>query len=124
MEDVHTFQVHLVVTGISWQHVNQMVCALHFFDGVTLGHSEIPERIAYAREPLKLPVVLIAEEVVRFLKAILGPKEPHSADDVYAAGLSVSEVAFLAIPDIDRQRMVIRVSGQRRQGRHALATTS
>ncbi|UWU68022.1 hypothetical protein [Bradyrhizobium sp. NC92] len=71
MEDVHTFQVHLVVTGISWPDLNQMVCALHFFDGVTLGHSEIPGRIAYAREPRKLPVVLIAEEVVSFLKAIL-----------------------------------------------------
>ncbi|WP_271519384.1 hypothetical protein [Bradyrhizobium sp. CCBAU 53380] len=44
---------------------------MHFFDGVTLGHSEIPDRIAYAREPRKLPVVLIAEEVVSFLKAIL-----------------------------------------------------
>ncbi|UWU83254.1 hypothetical protein N2605_27540 [Bradyrhizobium yuanmingense] len=47
-EDVHTFQVQLVVTGIFWPHLNQMVCALHFFNGVTLGHSEIPGRIAYA----------------------------------------------------------------------------
>ncbi|MCA1363420.1 hypothetical protein I6F14_23775 [Bradyrhizobium sp. IC3069] len=59
------------MTGISWRHLNQMVCALHFFDGVTLGHSESPERIAYAREPRKLPIVLIAEEVVSLLKAIL-----------------------------------------------------
>ncbi|WP_271575667.1 hypothetical protein [Bradyrhizobium sp. CCBAU 11361] len=71
MEDVHTFQVHFVVTGISWPHLNQMVCASHLFDGMTLGHSEISERIACAREPRKLPVVLITEEVVSFLKAIL-----------------------------------------------------
>ena len=30
----------------------------------------MPERIAYAREPSKLPVVLSADEVVRFLEAI------------------------------------------------------
>ncbi|MEO5338864.1 MAG: hypothetical protein H7841_18580, partial [Magnetospirillum sp. WYHS-4] len=30
----------------------------------------IPERIAYAREPRKLPVVLSADEVVRFLEAV------------------------------------------------------
>ncbi|WP_370157595.1 hypothetical protein [Bradyrhizobium yuanmingense] len=44
---------------------------MHLSDGVTLGHSEIPERIVYAREPRKLPIVLIAEKVVSLLKAIL-----------------------------------------------------
>jgi hypothetical protein len=29
----------------------------------------VPERIAYAREPSKLPAVLSADEVVRFLEA-------------------------------------------------------
>ena len=41
---------------------------LRFFYGVTLGHGETPERIPYAREPRKLPVVLSADEVVRFLE--------------------------------------------------------
>jgi site-specific recombinase XerD len=57
VEDVRAFQVHLVATGISWPALNQTVCALRFFYGVTLGHAEIPERIPYAREPRKLPVV-------------------------------------------------------------------
>jgi Phage integrase, N-terminal SAM-like domain len=64
LEDVRAFQVHLVATGISWPALNQIVCALRFFYGVTLGHAIIPERIAYAREPRKLPVVLSADEVV------------------------------------------------------------
>jgi hypothetical protein len=51
LEDVHAFQVHLVARGISWPALNQIVCALRFFYGVTLGHPTIPERIAYAREP-------------------------------------------------------------------------
>jgi hypothetical protein len=40
------------------------------FYGVTLGQATVPERIAYAREPSKLPVVLSADKVVRFLEAI------------------------------------------------------
>jgi site-specific recombinase XerD len=71
LEDVHAFQVHLVATGISWPALNQIVCALRFFYGVTLGHDTVPERIAYAREPSKLPVVLSADEVVRFLEVYI-----------------------------------------------------
>ncbi len=37
LDDVHAFQVHLVSTGISWSGLNQIVCALRFFYGVTLG---------------------------------------------------------------------------------------
>jgi hypothetical protein len=49
LEDVRAFQVHLVAIGMSWPALNQIVCALRFFYGVTLGHDAIPERIAYAR---------------------------------------------------------------------------
>ena len=70
LEDVRAFQVHLVSTGISWASLNQIVCALRFFYGVTLGEAEVPERIAYAREPRKLPVVLSADEVVLFLESV------------------------------------------------------
>ena len=109
LEDVHAFQVHLVATGISWPSLNQIVCALRFFYGVTLGQDAVPERIAYAREPSKLPVVLSADEVVRFLEAIPSLKSRMALTTVYAAGLRVSEVVLLKIADIDSQRMVIRV---------------
>jgi site-specific recombinase XerD len=98
-----------VAIGISWPALNQIVCALRFFYGVTLGHDAIPERIAYAREPRKLPVVLSADEVVRFLEAIPSLKSRTALTTVYAAGLRVSEVVLLKIPHIDSQRMVIRV---------------
>ena len=76
---------------------------------MTLGHSTIPERIAYAREPRKLPVVLSADEVVSFLEAIPSLKSRIALTTVYATGLRVSEVVFLKVADIDSQRMVIRV---------------
>src|SRR5579863_2982825 len=109
LEDVRAFQVHLVATGISWPALNQTVCALRFFYGVTLGQGEIPERIAYAREPRKLPVVLNADEVVRFLEAVPGLKTRVALTTAYAAGLRASEAVSLKVADIDSVRMVIRV---------------
>ncbi len=47
VEDVRAYQVYLVARGISWPALNQTVCALRFFYGVTLGRNEIPEWIAY-----------------------------------------------------------------------------
>jgi integrase/recombinase XerD len=120
LKDVHAFQVHLVATGISWPSLNQIVCALRFFYGVTLGQDAVPERIAYARKPSKLPVGLSADEVVRFLEAILSLKSRMALTTVYAAGLRVSEVALLKIADIDSQRMVIRVE-QARAARTAMS---
>jgi integrase/recombinase XerD len=76
---------------------------------VTLGHGTIPERIAYAREPRKLPVVLSADEVVCFLEAIPSLKSRTALTTVYATGLRVSEVVSLKVTDIDSKRRVIRV---------------
>src|ERR1700761_610559 len=109
LEDVRAFQVHLVATGISWPGLNQIVCALRFFYGVTLGHGEIPERIPYAREPRKLPVVLSADEVVRFLEAVPSLKTRAALTTAYAAGLRASEAVGLKVGDVDSGRMVIRV---------------
>jgi Site-specific recombinase XerD len=103
---------------------NQIVCALRFFYGVTLGQDAIPERISYARQPSKLPVVLSADEVVRFLEAIPSLKSRTALTTVYAAGLRVSEVV---LAEDHRHRQPADGdpgrAGQGRQGplRHALS---
>src|SRR5947208_16692844 len=61
LEKVRAFQVYLVANGISWPALNQTVCALRFFYGVTLGNGEIPGRIPCGRDPLKLPVWVHAD---------------------------------------------------------------
>ena len=109
LEDVRAFQVHLVSTGISWAALNQTVCALRFFYGVTLSHAEIPERIPYARQPRTLPIVLSADEVVRFLEAVPSLKTRTALTTAYAAGLRASETIGLRLADIDSKRMVMRV---------------
>jgi len=109
VEDVRAYQVYLVAQGISWPALNQKVCALRFFYGVTLNRPEIPERIAYAREPRKLPVILGADEVVRFLEAVPSLKSRTALTTAYAAGLRASEAVSLKVADIDSSRMLIQV---------------
>src|SRR5262245_61938495 len=109
MEAVRAYQVQLVTQGISWPALNQTVCALRFFYGVTLGRSDLPERIPYAREPRKLPLVLSADEVVRFLEAVPGLKSRTALTTAYAAGLRASEAVRLKVSDIDSGRMMIRI---------------
>ncbi len=127
LEEVRAYQVHLASKGVAWGSLNQVVCALRFFYGVTLGEATIPERIAYAREPLKLPAVLSADEVVRFLEAVSSLKARVALTTAYAAGLRVSEVAALKIGDIPgsspgtSRRMAMRIEhGKGGKERHAL----
>lgn len=109
LEDVRAFQVYLVSQGISWPALNQTVCALRFFYGVTLNRAEIPERIAYARTPRKLPTILSADEVVRFLEAVPSLKARAALTTAYAAGLRASEAVSLKVGDIDSDRMVLQI---------------
>lgn len=109
LEDVRTFQVHLAGRGVSWGSLNQTVCALRFFYGITLGFDEVPERIPYARQPRTLPVVLSQDEVVRFLEAVSSLKCRAALTKAYGAGLRVSEVVAIKPCDIDSERMVIRI---------------
>lgn len=106
---MRAFQVFLVSQGISWPALNQTVCALRFFYGVTLNRAEIPERIAYARTPRKLPAILSADEVVRFLEAVPSLKTRTALTAAYGAGLRASEAVSLKVADIDSERMLIQV---------------
>src|SRR6516162_4916556 len=42
LEDVRAYQAHLASKGVAWGPLNQVVCALRFFYGVTLGQATIP----------------------------------------------------------------------------------
>jgi len=109
LEDVRTYQVHLAGKEVAWATLNQVVCALRFFYGVTLGNDSVPERIPYARTPKSLPVILSADEVTRFLESVSSLKCRVALTTAYSAGLRVSEVVGIRIGDIDSDRMVIHV---------------
>ena len=109
LEDVRAYQIHLISKGIAWTTLNQIVCALRFFYGITLGQDEVPERIPYARRPSPLPDVLSQDEVVRFLEAVSSLKCRIALTTAYAAGLRVSEVVAIEVRNIDSDRMVIHI---------------
>jgi integrase/recombinase XerD len=109
LAEVRAYQIHLTSTGTSWAAFNVAVSALRFFYGVTLGRSAIVERVPYARKQQQLPVILSADEVVRFFVAVPSLKHRTALMAAYAAGLRVSEVVRLRVADIDRDRMLIRV---------------
>jgi len=110
LEDVRAYQVHLVSQGIAWATLNQVVSSLRFFYGVTLGRKDLPERIAYARRPKTLPVILSPEEVAAFLEAVPSRRDRVALTTAYATGLRASEVVGLCTHDLDSSRMVIRVA--------------
>lgn len=111
LEEVRAYQLHLVGLKRSWTHINQVTCALRFFFCVTLGRTEAIERIISAREPLKQPMVLSAEEVARFLEAVPALRDRVALTTAYAAGLRVGEVSRLQASSIDSKRMLILIVG-------------
>ena len=111
LEEVRAYQLHLIGKKRSWSHINQVTCALRFFFVMTLGRKEAVERIISAREPLKQPLVLSAEEVVRFLEAVPALRDRVALTTAYAAGLRVGEVSRLQITSIDSKRMLILITG-------------
>ena len=121
IEDVRTYQVHLVAHSIAWASLNQTVSALRFFYGVTLGRKDLPKRIPYARVPKTLPVVLSVAEVARLIDAVDDVLCRTALATVYATGLRTAEVLALRIEHIESARELIRVEqGKGRKDRYVM----
>ena len=121
LEQVRAYQLHLIKQKRSWSHINQVACALRFFYGVTLGQTEAFERIVGGQKPDKLPLVLNADEVARFLQAVSGLRNRVVLTTAYAAGLRVGEVVRLKVGSIDSQRMLIHIeNGKGGRDRYAM----
>lgn len=109
LDEVRAYQLHLIGVKRSWTHVNQVTRALRFFFAVMLGRREVVERIISAREPVKKPLVLSAEEVARFLAAVPDLRSRVALTTAYAARLRVGEVSRLQATSIDRICMLILI---------------
>lgn len=120
-EDVRNYQLHLVSRGLGVQAINQIMCALRFFYGTTLGKTGVSEQIPLGRRPDTLPPVLARDEVERFLKAVRDLEFRTAFVTIYATGLRVSEAVTLTIKDIDSARMVIHIrQGKGRKDRYVM----
>jgi integrase/recombinase XerD len=109
-DEVRAYLLYLVQNKkIAPGYCTQILSALRFFYGVTLGRDEVFKRIVYPKRSRKLPVVLSLDEAAQFLGAVTKLKDLALLMAAYGAGLRVSEIPQLRVEDIDSRRMVIRV---------------
>jgi len=108
-EHLRAYQLHQRESGVQPPTMNGTVAALRFFFTTTCDRPEMARYLRLVKQPQKLPVVLTPEEVLLLLEAAPGPKYKAALAVAYGAGLRVSEVANLKVPDIDSKRMVLRI---------------
>jgi len=109
-EDVRSFQLHMIeVRKIGWSSFNQAVSGLRFLFRTTSPKPWPVAMIPFGKRPKKLPAVLSGEEVNRLLSCVSCLKHRTFLLTQYAAGLRLNEAARLTIPDIDSQRMQLRI---------------
>ncbi len=109
-EDIRAYLVHLTTQRkLAPASLSIVAGALRFLYHVTLKREWSDKEIPLPKRPLKLPVILSREEIVRFLECITSLKHRTLLMTAYAAGLRVSEAARLKVTDIDSQRMMLRV---------------
>lgn len=110
-EDIRAYQVYLTnEKKLAPGSVLIAVAALRFLYKVSLRKDWTFEDVIPApKKPQKLPVVLSPEEVLQFLDCVANTRHRAILTTCYAAGLRISEAVHLKPPDIDSQRMVIRV---------------
>jgi len=110
-EEIRTYQVYLTnEKKLAPGSVLIAVAALRFLYKVSLKKDWAFEEVIPApKKPQTLPIVLSPEEVLQFLGCVTNTKHHAILTTCYAAGLRISEAVRLTIPDIDSQRMVLRV---------------
>ena len=121
VEELRSFQLHLVDTGTSPITLNATLTGLKFFFDITLGRGELMARMQPVKVPRTLPVVLSPEEVSRLIAAARNVKHQAALSVAYGAGLRASEVIALKVGDVDSQRMTLRVEqGKGAKDRYAM----
>jgi len=121
-EQVRTYQVHLIEERkLAAGSLSVVAAALRFLYKITLGRAWNDDDIPCPKRPLKLPIVLSPEQVVRFLACVASTKHRAILTTIYATGLRVSEAVALGPADIDSSRMVLRVDqGKGRKDRYVM----
>ena len=121
VEELRSFQLHLVDTGTSPITLNATLTGLKFFFDITLGQGELMAKMQPVKLPRTLPVVLSPQEVSRLIAAARNIKHQAALSVAYGAGLRASEVCALKVGDVDSQRMTLRVEqGKGAKDRYAM----
>jgi integrase/recombinase XerD len=121
VEELRSYQLHLVDHSTSPISLNAAITGLKFFFDITLDHAELMAKMQPVRIPQKLPVVLSRDEVARLIVATGNLKHQTALSVAYGTGLRASEVVALKVGDIYSERMTLRVEqGNGRKDRYAM----
>ena len=114
-EDVETFLIHLVrERKLSPGTHNVYAAALRFVYGAAFGRPEVTQRIPRRKKPMRLPVLLMPEQIAILLGAVASLTVRTVLMLAYGAGLRVGEACRLRVPDIDSRAMVLHVRHAKR----------
>lgn len=120
--DVRAFLVHLMdERHLSCASHDVYVGALKFFFRVTMKRPDVVAELPRRKVPMRLSAVLSQGEVAQLIDNTSSPKHRAICETLYGAGLRVSELCKLQLPDIDSRSMVVHIhSAKRGRERDAL----
>lgn len=120
-DDVRLFQLHLIESGASICNRNRIMTGVRFLLRVTLRRHDLAAEVWHMKEPLKLPPVLVSDEIKRVLSCAQSLKARVMLTLAYGCGLRAGEVVRLTAGDIDSEQMIIRiVQSKGRKDRHVM----
>jgi site-specific recombinase XerD len=124
-EQSRAYLHHLLVERhLAWSSCHQGACGLQFVYIKTRGWAPFHLTLPPRTQRSQLPHVLSTEELPRLFLSAKNPKHRALLMTPYAAGLRVSEVVHLQLPDIESDRGLMRINqGQGRKDRYTLLST-
>jgi integrase/recombinase XerD len=109
-EEIRRFLLHVMeVDRVSYETYRQILAALKFLYGVTLGRAWEVERLPFPRKRHRLPTVLSPQQVFDLLREIRSLKYRAVLMVLYGAGLRIAEGCRLKVADIDSKQMILHV---------------
>lgn len=120
-DDLRAFVHSLFDVGLSAVSINRKISTIRTFFrfmSVTGRTGQDPSiDLELLKVGRKLPITLSIDEVIRIIEAAddpsaLGLRDRACLELLYGAGLRISELLGLTIPDVDRENGVIRVTGK------------
>ena len=109
LEEIKQFLHHRIKNGFSYSNINISCNAFKVMFNRVLKRNWSDDVIVRPRRQKKLPYTLSKEEILSILNQIPNLKHKTILFTAYSAGLRISEILNLAVPDIDSKNMLIRV---------------
>jgi site-specific recombinase XerD len=112
-EELRRYFLHLTLEKkVARATATIALCGIKSFFQNTLQRNWPCFKLLRPRQEKKLPVVLSRQEVQKILPGVRTPMYRVCLTTIYACGLRLSEGLFLQVPDVDAQRMLLRIRGK------------